>query len=91
MPLPYVETTISPVVPPPERAMQINDAISLYRALVEDGNYPILRRERDEAFAVAIGLKHQCALNQIEAIAVVAREAVPGVNCLIEGETLTFS
>lgn len=89
MSLPYVERKIETTpVPPPSAMRNLDDAIAVYRALVERDNYPTLQRFANENFVIGLHLADQCLVSQLVELEAIAKGAHPNVQCLVEGQDL---
>jgi hypothetical protein len=66
----------------------LEDALTVYRALVAEDNYPTLTRLGNGNFVIALGLADQCLVSQLVKLEDTAKKALPSVECLVEGQDL---
>jgi hypothetical protein len=66
----------------------LDDAIAVYRALVEEGNFPTLERSANENFVIALRLAEQALLINLVQVEEIAKKVVPNVECVVEGQDL---
>ena len=66
----------------------LDDAMAVYRALVEQENFPTLQRMENENFVISLGLADQCLVSQLVELEETAKKALPTVQCLVEGQNL---
>lgn len=88
MPLPYVEQDIK-LTPGLPKVMNLEDAISVFRALVGIDCSPVLRRMGDD-FEITIGLGERALLGQLVEVEAAAKKASPDVRCFLENGALAF-
>ena len=87
--MPYVEGKRKTTPPTPPSAMRtLDDAIAVYRALVEEDNYPTLERQGSGNFVIALRLADQCLVSQLVKLEDTAKKVLPSVECLVEGQDL---
>lgn len=89
MPLPYVERKVQPTLPPSPSGMRnLDAAIAVYRALVEQDNHPTLERLGNGKFQITLALAEQVLVSQMVEMEDIARKAHPDVQCLVEDHVL---
>lgn len=66
----------------------LDDAIAVYRALVEEDNYPTLEREGNGNFVIALRLADQCLVSQLVGLEDTAKKVHANVQCIVEGQDL---
>ena len=66
----------------------LDDAIAVYRALVEEDNHPTLERHGNGNFVIALRLADQCLVSQLVELEDTAKKVLANVQCIVEGQDL---